>query len=214
MDLGHFCGWLVPARCPLCRRVADPNVLVCGECVRELNRSPVLRGDPPEGVDRIASCADHDGVARELLGAFKFRHLTGLGPLIAGFMADAAGPQGEGQPIMVPVPPARVRTWLRGFDPVALLAAEVARLTGTPLPDDPLLARRGHGRQRGRGRAGRLADPPDIRPLEGAARKLGGREVLLIDDVMTTGSTLATAAGAVRQAGAASVSALTFTRRL
>jgi len=38
--------------------------------------------------------------------------------------------------------------------------------------------------------------------------------VLLIDDVMTTGSTLATAAGAVRQAGAASVSALTFTRRL
>jgi predicted amidophosphoribosyltransferase len=83
-----------------------------------------------------------------------------------------------------------------------------------PLPEDPLLIRRGHGRQRGRGRAGRLADPPDIRPREGAGRLLGGREALLVDDVMTTGATLATAAGALRQAGAASVSALTFTRRL
>lgn len=214
MGLTRFCGWLVPARCPLCRRPVDPDRLVCGECMRELNRAPVLREDPPEGVDRIVSCADHEGVPRALLAAFKFRRLTGLAPLIAGFMADAAGPPREGQTIMVPVPPARIRTWLRGFDPVGLLAIGVARSTGITLPDDPLLYRRGQARQRGRGRAGRLGDPPDIRPLEGAGRLLGGREVLLLDDVMTTGATLATAAASVRQAGAASVSALTFTRRL
>jgi predicted amidophosphoribosyltransferase len=182
--------------------------------MRELNRSVVLRGDPPEGIDRIVSCADHDGVARELLGAFKFRRLTGLAPLIAGFMADAVGASSKSGLVMVPVPPARIRTWLRGFDPVGLLADDVAALSEIPLPTDPMLARHGYGRQRGRGRAGRLGDPPDIRPVEGAGRLTGGREVLLVDDVMTTGATLSTAAGAIRQAGAASVSALTFTRRL
>jgi predicted amidophosphoribosyltransferase len=194
--------------------MADPGMAVCGDCVRDLNQSPVLRGEPPEGVDRIASCADHDGVARELLAAFKFRHLTGLAPLIAGFMADAAGLSTGDGPILVPVPPARLRTWLRGFDPVALLAVEVARLTGITLPAEPLLIRRGSRRQRGRGRAGRLAAPPTISPLEDAGRLIGGREVLLVDDVMTTGATLATAAGALRKSGAIGVTALTFTRRL
>lgn len=203
----------VPSRCPLCRKAADPRTLVCGECMRELNSSRVLRAEPPESIDRIASCADHDGIARDLLAAFKFRHLTGLAGLIAGFMADAAGPV-DGTWLVVPVPPARLRTWLRGFDPVEELAGLVSGLTGLERPPSPVLARRGSGRQRGRGRAGRLADPPDIRPTADAGRLIGGRKILLIDDVMTTGSTLSTSAGALRQAGAGSVYALTFTRRL
>ena len=181
--------------------------------MREINRSPVLRGDPPEGADRITSCADHDGAPRQLLAAFKFRRLTGLAPLIAGFMGDALGAPGGGS-LAVPVPPARLRTWMRGFDPVYLLATEVAAVTGLELPGEQVLVRCGSGRQRGRGRAGRLADPPDIRALEDAGRTLGGRSVLLIDDVMTTGATLAVAAGVLRQAGAGRISALTFTRRL
>lgn len=181
--------------------------------MRELNGAQGIWSDPPKGVDRIASWADHDGTARELLAAFKFRHLTSLTGLIAGFMIDAAGTLAE-PTLLVPVPPSRVRTWLRGFDPVGLLAAEVAALSGLTRPSEPVLARRGSGRQRGRGRAGRLSDPPDIRSSAGAGRLLGGREILLLDDVMTTGATLSAAAGILRQAGAAGVSALTFTRRL
>lgn len=213
MGLDRIAGMFVPSRCPLCRGAIDPELLVCGECMRELNRSPVLRGEPPEGVDRIVSCADHDGTPRDLLAAFKFRHLTTLGGLIAGYMADAAGQPGE-QSLLVPVPPARLRTWFRGFDPVAMLTARVAGLLDIPEPPVPVLARRGSGRQRGRGRAGRLSDPPDIRPTEAAGRQVGGRTVLLVDDVMTTGASLSTAAGALLLAGAGSVSALTFTRRL
>ena len=108
MDVSRIAAVLVPPRCPLCRRTAEPSALLCGECMRELNRCRVLRADPPEGVDRIASCADHDGVPRELLAACKFRHLTGLTDLIAGFMADAAGPL-PGPALLVPVPPAPVR---------------------------------------------------------------------------------------------------------
>jgi len=213
MDPGRISRLLVPARCPVCRSRLDPAGLVCGECMRSLNRNLVLRADPPEGIERIASCADHEGIARDLLAAFKFRHLTGLAGLIAGFMADAAGPFAE-TGLLVPVPPARLRTWFRGFDPVELLAGEVCRIAGIRMPPGRVLVRRGSGRQRGRNRDGRLADPPDIRAVSGAGGIIGGREILLLDDVMTTGATLATAAGALRQAGAASVSALTFTRTL
>ncbi|MCB0870986.1 MAG: ComF family protein [Solirubrobacterales bacterium] len=213
MDPGRIANLFVPSRCPVCRQGVDPDSLLCGECMRELNRSRVLRADPPEGVDRITSFADHEGIPRHLLAAFKFRHLTGLVGLIAGFMTDAAGlPDEHG--LLVPVPPARLRTRMRGFDPVGLLADEISALIDLPRPGEAVLRRRGSGRQRGRGRTGRLANPPDIRPSDDAGRIIGGREILLVDDVMTTGATLSTAAGALRHAGAASVVALTFTRRL
>ena len=212
MDSGRVASWFVPSRCPLCGAAVDPESLICGSCMRELNRSPVLRTEPPEGVDRIASCADHDGIARDLLAAFKFRHLTALAGLIAGFMADAAG--ASANRLLVPVPPARLRTWMRGFDPVGVLATEVAGLTEVSRAPEPVLHRRGSGRQRGGGRSSRLGSPPDIRPADEAPRLVGGREILLVDDVMTTGATLSTAAGALRRAGAAEIYALTFTRRL
>jgi len=213
MDLSRIPGLLVPALCPLCRQRLDPSALICGDCMRELNLSRVIRDDPPEGIDRIASCAAHEGAARELLAAFKFRHLTGLAGLIAGFMADAITTPESGA-LVLGVPPARLRTWLRGFDPVGLLTGQVAGLSGIEPLAQTILARHGSGRQRGRGRAGRIADPPDIRAVAAAGKFIGGREVLLIDDVMTTGATLAAVAGVLRAAGVSSVFALTFTRRL
>lgn len=213
MDSFRIAGLFVPSLCPLCRRPLDPSSLICGSCMRDVNLSRVIRDEPPEGIDRIASCAEHEGVARDLLAAFKFRQMNELAGLIAGFMADIATADGT-DTLAVGVPPALLRTWLRGFDPVAMLGEEVSRITGIPTPREAVLARRGSGRQRGRSRAGRLSDPPDIRPVEGAGRILGGREVLLIDDVMTTGATLTTAATALRTAGATRISALTFTRRL
>jgi predicted amidophosphoribosyltransferase len=191
----------------------DPRSLICSDCVRSVNGCRPIRGDAPEGVDRIVSCADHDGVPRALLAAFKFRRLTGLADLIAGFIADAAGPGSENA-LLVPIPPARLRTWMRGFDPVAMLAELVSVKAGFRMPDEAVLVRHGSGRQRGRGRAGRLSDPPDLRPTGEAEESVRGREVTLIDDVMTTGATLATAAAALRNCGAMRISALTFTRRL
>ncbi|MCB0858579.1 MAG: ComF family protein [Solirubrobacterales bacterium] len=213
MNAGRLARWAVPSSCPLCRSSLGPDALICGGCVRELNRSQVLRGDPPEGVDRISSCADHDGTARDLLAAFKFRRMTGLSGLIAGFMLDALDTAGP-ETLITGVPPARLRTWIRGFDPVALLVAGIADGSDVSLPVKPLLRRHGAGRQRGQDRAGRLARPPDIRPAKDSGRLIGGREVILVDDVMTTGATLSASAAALRLAGAGTVSALTFTRRL
>ncbi|MGB7684923.1 MAG: phosphoribosyltransferase family protein, partial [Solirubrobacterales bacterium] len=76
-------------------------------------------------------------------------------------------------------------------------------------PVECCLRRRGSGRQVGRRRADRVGHPPCIQ-VHGRAP----RSVLLIDDVLTTGATLAACAKALRAAGAARVVAVTFARRL
>lgn len=211
MGISQFIGQLVPGLCPLCRETGGGSP-VCGDCVAELNRSRVRRTDPPEGIDRIASSFEHEGVARDLLVTFKFRSRTGLADLIAGYMADAIDWPSH-DPLLVPVPPAPLRTWLRGFDPVGLLSESISGELRVPLTPEQVLQRRGLGRQRGRARQVRIGQPPDIRPVESAARWIGGREVILIDDVSTTGATLSASAAALRIGGAASVSAVTLTRR-
>lgn len=108
---------------------------------------------------------------------------------------------------IVPVPTAPLRSFARGFDPAAEIAAALG--ARTQLPIAACLARRGGGRQVGRRRAQRIGHPPLIQ-----ARGQVPRSVLLIDDVLTTGSTLASCARALRSAGAIRVAAITFTRRL
>lgn len=183
---------------------------ICPECVGELNRAQVIRGSPPPGISEVVSCAPHEGVARALLGAFKFRRLTGLAPLIAGYMTDqiGSGPSGS---LLAPVPPAARRRRWRGFDPAAELAGEIARASPGCRPVEDLLVRRGSGRQRGRGREARLAAPPLVEPVKSS---LSAGPVTLVDDVLTTGATLSACAVALANAGAGPVSAVTFTRRL
>jgi predicted amidophosphoribosyltransferase len=108
---------------------------------------------------------------------------------------------------LVPVPTAPLRSFARGFDPAAEIAAALAHQAELPL--QACLARRGSGRQVGRRRAQRIGHPPLIQ-----ARGAVPRSVLLIDDVLTTGATLSACARALRSAGAIRVVAITFTRRL
>ncbi|MDQ2700295.1 MAG: ComF family protein, partial [Actinomycetota bacterium] len=148
---------------------------------------------------------------RRLLVAYKFRGMTGLGPLISGIMADVAGPAPAGLAV-VPVPPSRPRHRYRGFDPLELPARTIAgSLPGAAFYGGALV-RHGSGRQRGRGRAGRLAAPPDTRI--GPRPVAPDQPVLLIDDVITTGATLAAAASALQRGESGPVTAITFTRRL
>lgn len=165
-----------------------------------------LEGAGPPGVDRAWSSAPHEGVARDLVAALKFRRLLPVAELVADriqWLAPGTLLCGT----IVPVPTTRLRSYARGFDP----AAEIARALATKaeLPLSSCLKRRGGGRQVGRRRAQRVGQPPIIQ-----ARGEAPRSALLIDDVLTTGATLSSCAQALRRAGAIRVAAITFTRRL
>lgn len=199
-------GALLPSLCAACGRSCRPGAITCTRCARRLAEAKPLAGNGPQGVDRAWSSAPHEGVARDLVTALKFRRLLP----VAGSMAERIhwlAPASLLSGAIVPVPTATLRSLRRGFDPAAEIAAGLAERTGLPL--SACLVRVGPGRQVGRRRADRLGHPPQIR-----SRGEVPRSVLLVDDVLTTGATLSACARALRAAGAARVVAVTFTRRL
>jgi len=165
-----------------------------------------LEGSGAPGLDRAWSTAAHEGTARDLVTALKFRRLLPVAELMADriqWLAPATLLSGT----VVPVPTAPLRSALRGFDPTAEVAAALAEKTSLPLAQ--CLARSGMGRQVGRRRAQRIGHPPLIR-----TKGKVPRSILLIDDVLTTGATLSACARTLRSAGSVRIAAITFTRRL
>ena len=197
---------LVPPLCAACGRSCRPQAILCSRCARRLATAEPLLGVGAAGLDRAWSTAPHEGVARELVAALKFRRLLP----VAELMADRIQWLAPGHLLsgtIVPVPTAPLRSALRGFDPAAEIATALAQRTELPL--STCLARHGGGRQVGKRRAQRIGHPPRIQ-----ANGKVPRSVLLIDDVLTTGATLASCARALGQAGAVRIAAITFTRRL
>jgi predicted amidophosphoribosyltransferase len=207
MDVLHaVAAGIAPPLCAACGRCCRPEAVVCSRCGRRLAAAEPLLGKGPQGLDRAWSSASHDGVARALVAALKFRRLLPVADLMADrihWLAPAHMLSGT----IVPVPPAPSRLRRRGFDPAGELGAALAERLGAPL--ECCLARRGGRRQVGRRRAERLGQPPRIQALGEAPRS-----VLLVDDVLTTGATMSACAQALRAAGAARICAVTFARRL
>ncbi len=197
---------LAPPLCAACGRGCRPEAIVCTRCARRLAAVQPLSGAGAPGLDRAWSSAPHEGVARDLVAALKFRRLLPVAELMADRIQWLA-PGSLLSGAIVPVPTAPLRSALRGFDPAAEIALALAMRTG--LPVSTCLRRHGAGRQVGKRRAQRIGHPP-LFSTKGEVP----RSVLLIDDVLTTGATLSACTQALRQAGALRVVGITFTRRL
>jgi predicted amidophosphoribosyltransferase len=195
-------GIVVPPLCAACGAPCDADAPVCERCSAAVARLSPLSATVP-GIGPVWAAAPYEGVARELVGALKFRGRIRVAGLMAGRMGDPPGGFPAGT--LVPVPPAPARLRARGFDPAAESARALASLTGVPAA--ACLRRADGPRQVGRERAERLADPPRVHPVRGVPDA-----AVLVDDVLTTGATLRACAAALRRAGCENVAALVFAR--
>jgi ComF family protein len=121
----------------------------------------------------------------------------------------------QNNPLIVPVPLYRWRLWRRQFNQAALLAAGIARRGG--VPHDPLALQRikPTGTQVGLSLTQRNENVRGaFRVPESARTRIAGRNILLVDDVYTSGATVKAATRALLRGGAGSVDVLTFARVL
>ena len=150
------------------------------------------------------AAAPFEGVAREMVHGLKYGRRLSL----AGSAADAmlgALPDYERLSAVVPVPAGPRRRRWRGFDPAEEIAVALAKRAALPLA--PCLGRSSGRRQVGRRRSERLADPPRVHATAPAPDT-----ALLVDDVWTTGATLAACATALRASGCSRIVALALAR--
>ena len=205
---------------PTCAGCGVEGTPLCDRCALPLERRldeppgvPLgLVAPLPVGIVQLEWCATFGGPVRDALHALKYRGERRVATVLARAMAERWRRAGRGGEVVVPVPVHAARRRERGFDQAEDLARGVAAELG--LPWSYALERRARTvAQHGLGRLERAANLGGAFGVcEDRRASVAGRWVLLIDDVTTTGATLAECAGALHDAGSRAVSALTVAR--
>lgn len=219
----------LPPRCGGCAAIISEPHSFCADCWSRLdflgNGGCSACGLPLEATDtdRCAAClarppriartraaVAYDDLSRGLAIRLKYGRKIALARTMARFMTPLLPPDADAA-LLVPVPLHRGRIWQRGFNQSVLLAREIGRMRG--LRTDPWLLRR-------------VRSTPPLKGLSAAQRKkvvagafsvakgldLHGQRIILIDDVLTTGSTAEACARTLQKAGAERVELVAWAR--
>lgn len=220
---GPLLDLIFPRTCAGC---GQEGTYLCSKCEAAIPRltGPLCRScAAPGGQSPCAWCRAADqpfngitapyrwtGVVRDMVYSLKYGNARALAPRLSGLMAAHLSERAIAADIIVPVPlhPSRERE--RGYNQSELLALGVSRCSGLPVVSSALARTRNTPPQVS------MSTPDERRHnVVGAFEctdDVAGRRVLLIDDVVTTGATVAECSAQLRAVGAASIWALSLAR--
>lgn len=206
---------------PVCARCLESVEPISAEFACVQCRTPFVNDRPLDdngvclmcreglrGYDAAFSYGSYEGTLRRLIHVFKYERVDTLASPL-GALLSRAMPRDHVHDAVVAMPMHWFRRYQRGFNQADLLAREIGRRLGAPVVAP--LARRWGTRQSG------LTNAERRKNVGAAFRRrngvdIAGARVLLVDDVLTTGSSAAACARALKSAGAVHVSVLTLAR--
>lgn len=200
-----------PPKCVFCRRILE-EYGVCDKCKASLPyRRPAVSTDKVMFVDEIYSCFKYEGDVKNAIVRYKFGGMECYSDDFAVYLTDCVKENLEGKyDIISWVPLSKKRLRSRGYDQARLLAEGVCKRLGT-VPVRTLNKCRNAAPQ------SRQNDPSErmaniLGAYEVCCDDIEGKRIIIIDDVMTTGSTTSECARVLKTAGAASVIVLTLAK--
>jgi ComF family protein len=226
--LKQVLDFALPARCAGCGTIISEAHSFCPDCWKQIeflgDSGCATCGLPLEATDsrlcgpclarppriaRTRSAVAYDELSRGIALRLKYGRKVALARTMASYVAPLLQPASEA--ILVPVPLHRTRLWQRGFNQSVLLARELSRKTG--LRCQPALLKRNKRTPPLRG----MTPLQRRRTVAGAfsvdaSVDLQGRTIVLVDDVLTTGSTANACARALKLGGAARVELVSWAR--
>jgi len=215
---------LFPPRCPACGEPSlagaqGPFCVVCAEAIEAVPPGCRRCGMPgptdpcgaclarPPAFDAARAGALFGGPLADAVHALKYHGRPALAAALAGWLSRRVTVPREA--LVVSVPLGRARRRERGYDQAALLADALARAAGAERRRGALRRVRETAPQVGRDREARARN---VAGAFAAVAGVAGRDVVLVDDVVTTGATADACARALKAAGARTVSVLSLAR--
>lgn len=226
---------VMPPVCLVCRTPVGGHDSLCASCWRDVDfiRPPVCdrlglpmpfdtapfgsdgpmisaaaAADPPPYA-RARAVAAYSGAMRSLVHGLKFHDRHDVRRLLGRWLVESGGGLIEEADIVVPVPLARRRLLFRRFNQAATLSQEVSRLTGLRYEPTVLGRTRATASQVGLTRSARRRNVAGAFAVSSRCKaRIEGANVLLVDDVITTGATVGACARVLLRAGAARVDVL------
>ena len=206
-EVGAFCPacwgqmeWLGNDGCQRCGLpLAGTEADTCGRCL----------ADPPK-LDRMRAAVAYDELPRSITLRLKYGRKVALARTMARYMSPLKSAWGE-EVLLVPVPLYRWRLWGRGFNQSGLVARELGRIWKIPAEQRALRRTKWTRPLKG------LSHSQRRKAVSGAfgvtdSKMITGKTVVLIDDVLTSGSTAEACARALRRAGGARVELICWAR--
>ncbi len=193
---------LEPPYCFICSQPGDLMMRLCRRC-----------WERPLQIDSIRSPYRFEGAIRNAVHSLKYRNLRAMAPVLAGLLADFVVSQSKEADLLVPVPLHPKRERSRGYNQSLLLARETGALLNMETSNDALRRVQNTPSQASvSSEDERWANV--VNAFQASPDLVGGKRVIILDDVCTTGATLEACSLALKAAGAVSTQGLTLAREV